>query len=126
MSEKQETKLQLSIQKFIDRRGGYGNKNWGSMISEPGIADLTYCYNGIYLAIEVKEGDNTPTAKQGIHCRKVWKSGGISFVAYNTKTVENILNIIDLYIEHKLDTITLISSVHKYIIDNNIDDGTRW
>lgn len=126
MSEKQETKLQRHIQKFIDSRGGYGNKNWGSMISEPGIADLTYCYNGIYLAIEVKEGDNTPTAKQGIHCRKVWKSGGISFVAYNVETVENILNIIDLYIEHKLDTITLISSVHKYMIDNNIDDGTRW
>lgn len=126
MGVKKETQLQIRIQKYLMHRGAYTNKNWGSMVCKPGIADLTACYNGIYLAIEVKEGNNTPSAAQGIQCRKVWKSGGISFIAYNIETVENVLNIIDLYIEHKLDTTTLISSVHNYIITNNIDDGTRW
>ena len=54
MSVKSETNLQERIQKLIKARGGYVNKNWGSMISEPGIADLTVCYKGLYLALEVK------------------------------------------------------------------------
>lgn len=95
MGKKEETTLQENIQKVIERRGGYVNKNWGSMISAPGIADLTVCYKGLYLAIEVKVGDNKPSKAQGIHARMVWKANGITAVVWSTEEVIKILDIID-------------------------------
>lgn len=95
MSRKQESSLQEQIMLYIRRKGGYVNNNWGSMISEPGIADLTVCYKGLYIAIEVKVGTNIPTPQQGIHCRKVLKANGISIVVWDIETVVDLLDTID-------------------------------
>ena len=74
MGVKPETPLQQRIKRLIKSRGGYAQKNHGDMISEPGEADITAGYKGLYLAIEVKDGDNKPSVQQGIHCRQVLKS----------------------------------------------------
>lgn len=122
MGVMKETRLQQRIQKLIKRRGGYVNKNHGSMISEPGIADLTVCYRGIYLALEVKEGDNTPSAEQGIHARNVWKAGGICAVTWTIEEAETVLNILDDYADGNIR-----KGFIKLEFENaNIDDGTRW
>lgn len=122
MGVMKETLLQRRIQKLIKSRGGYVNKNWGSMISEPGIADLTVCYKGIYLALEVKEDKNTPSEAQGIHCRAVQKAGGQTAVVWSVEEVEKILNI--------LDDVAAGNIREEYIWSEfdaaHIDDGTRW
>lgn len=121
MGVKSETYLQRSIQKLIEKRGGYVNKNLGSMVSEPGIADLTACYKGFYLAIEVKVDDNEPSRHQGIHCRKVLAAGGISVVVWSLKEVEIILDIID----YNINNISVLN-IKDSIKSLNIDDGSRW
>ncbi len=127
MAVKAETSLQERIQKLIVKRGGYVNKNHGDMISDPGIADLTACYRGRYLAIEVKVNDNIPTKQQGIHARRVLRAGGISIVAWSIEVIDQVLSEIDrqdkeLYAPTVMDQIRL----KDYIRMNNIDNGARY
>lgn len=126
MSKQKETLLQSRIQKVIEFFGGYCKKNWGNMTSEPGVADITLCYEGLYICIEVKVDNNTPSKQQGIHARNVWKAGGICIVAWDTEVVRKLFN----YIDNKLDSNTELMYLHKDIKEflkaNNIDDGTKW
>ena len=127
MGKQKEGSLQERIQKLIERRGGYCKKNWGNMTSEPGVADITACYKGLYLAIEVKEGNNTPSPQQGIHARNVWKAGGVCIVVWDVKTVETVLIHIDslLLYDYSIDYINFnLKTIFLPI--NKIDDGTRW
>lgn len=125
MGVKEETSLQERIQKLIEARGGYVNKNWGSMISKPGIADLTACYKGLYLALEVKVGDNKPTPAQGIHARKVDKALGITAAVWSTEEVEKILDIIDKNIKD-WPHLHLLADISQDLCEAKIDDGTRY
>ena len=125
MGVKAETSLQKRIQNLITKRGGYVNKNWGNMTSKKGIGDLTVCYKGFYLAIEVKIDDGKPSFAQGIHCRKVWHSGGIAMIAWSVEEVEKVLDIIDAQMKILSSTPRLID-VRNIMFQYNIDDGTRW
>ena len=118
MGVQAETRLQQRIQRLIKSRGGYVHKNWGNMTSAPGVADLTVCYKGKYLVLEVKEGDNTPSSAQGIHCRNVYRAGGLAAVVWCIEEVDIILNAIDSLDDNKL--------IRGRIIALGIDDGTRW
>ena len=127
MSVKAETRLQERIQSLIKKRGGYVNKNWGSMISNKGIGDLTVCYKGVYLAIEVKEENGKPSLAQGIHCRKVWHSGGITMIAWSVTEVDKVLSHIDYCVDCcHYSMQELQNEMKAYMNKYNIDDGTRW
>lgn len=95
MGVKKETALQERIQRYIRANGGYVFKNHGSMITEPGRADLTACYRGFYIALEVKEDDNKPSRQQIIHRDKVIKAGGVAEVVRSVDEVKEILRKID-------------------------------
>lgn len=122
MGVKSETPLQTRIQNLIIKRGGYVNKNWGSMISKKGIGDLTCCYKGYYIAFEVKIDDNTPSLAQGIHCRKVWHSNGMAFVVWSVEEAEKVLDAIDALSIDRLN----MGSMVRNLLENIVDDGTRW
>lgn len=126
MAVKPETPLQASIKKLIRSRGGYAQKNHGDMISEPGIADITACYRGLYLAIEVKEGDNIPSTHQGIHCRQVLKAGGISLIAWSVEDVRPLLDFIDILALTSTNLGTLHTTIRNYIEERGIDDGSKY
>lgn len=127
MSVKEETALQERIQRLIEARGGYVNKNWGNMTSAPGIADLTVCYKGLYIALEVKVGENKPTQAQGIHARCVQRAGGITAVVWSIKEVEKILDIIDYVVHLEFERLDCyIGHIQFNARDYNIDDGTRY
>lgn len=129
MGVKEETSLQERMQKYIEARGGYVNKNWGNMISKPGVADLTVCYRGLYLALEVKVDDNEPTKAQGIHARKVNKANGISAVVWSVEQVKTILDTIDACFDKTFSGLSIpnvISQLKFAMSMQAIDDGTRY
>ena len=127
MGVKAETSLQKRIQNLIIKRGGYVNKNWGNMTSKPGIGDLTCGYKGVYLAIEVKDDDNTPSLAQGIHCRKVWHAGNIAMIAWSVEEVDKVLSHIDYCVNYcHYPMQELRNEMKAYMNKYNIDDGTRW
>lgn len=125
MGNKEETALQQRIQKLIESRGGYVNKNWGNMTSEPGIADLTACYRGLYLALEVKVGDNEPTPAQGIHARNVRKANGITAAVWSKEEVEKMLDAIDCNVD-SYPTVHISRDIKEHLEAIGIDDGTRY
>lgn len=126
MGVKAETSLQKRIQNLIIKRGGYVNKNWGNMTSKPGIGDLTCGYKGFYIAIEVKEDDNTPSLAQGIHCRKVWHAGNIAIIAWSVEEVNKLLEILDSCIKRKFSIEESREFTRSTMKTYLIDDGTRW
>ena len=122
MTVQPETLLQRRIQKLIKSKGGYVHKNWGNMTSEPGIADLTICYKGLYIAMEVKDKGNTPSSAQGIHCRAVQKAGGLTIVVWSIEEVEKFLELVDTYLAGEIRE-GFFSKEMEYF---KLDDGTRW
>lgn len=125
MGTKKETLLQQRIQKLIESRGGYITKNWGSMVSEPGVADLTACYKGLYLAIEVKVDKNKPSPAQGVHARLVHRANGITAVVWSIEEVETILDTIDFCLKG-WPILGMLSDISCQLDAGNIDNGTRY
>lgn len=125
MGVKPETYLQRRIQKLIQGRSGYTHKNLGSMVSAPGVSDITVCYKGLYITLECKVDQNKPSPAQGVHARNVQKAGGLTAVVWTIKEVELILDIIDeLVAQYKVDTI--IDCIKGLMKVAQIDDCTRY
>jgi Holliday junction resolvase len=60
---------------FSPATGGYGRS---------GVPDIVACYNGRFIAIEVKAGDNQPTALQQRELAMIQKRGGVALVINET------------------------------------------
>lgn len=125
MATQPETNFQQRVQKLIRSRGGYCKKNWASMVSAPGVSDITVCYKGLYITLECKVNGNKPSPQQGVHARNVQKAGGLTAVVWTIKEVELILDIIDELVAHyKVDTI--IDCIKGLMKVGQIDDCTRY
>lgn len=126
MSKQKEGSLQERIQKLIISKGGYCQKNWGGMMTEPGVPDIFACYKGQFLAIEVKVDNNTPSRQQGIQCRNIWRAGGIAIAVWDIIEVNTILSQIDRWYEVVCEDGTIQKGVETFITFNGIDDGRGW
>ena len=126
MGKQKEGSLQERIQKIITQRGGYCFKNHGDMTTEPGRPDIVCCYNGLFIAIEVKVDNNKPSAQQGIHCRNIWKAGGIAIITWDVSSVADLLGHIDYCLEQHYPLEDIIHECDCFMKKYYIDDGTKW
>ena len=92
MSKKPETLLVDKIMLWLKAGGGLWVKIHGGPFQEAGISDIIGCYEGHFVAIEVKVGTNTATDLQLIFLKHVKESGGRYGVAYS---LEEALKIRD-------------------------------
>lgn len=121
-----ESNLQSRVQRLIETRGGYVHKNHGSMISEPGVADLFCCYKGLFIAIELKEKGNHPSKHQGIHCRLVKRAFGISLVSWGVEDVNTLLDFIDKCIMDYCAVQEIFEKLCKFYEEKGLDNGENW
>ena len=126
MGKQKEGSLQERIQKLIIKRGGYCFKNHGDMTTEPGRPDIVCCYKGLFVAIEAKVDNNKPSAQQGIHCRNIWKAGGIACIVWSTEEVDKLLLNIEYVMQHRYSMQNSILFIRDAMLQDNLDDGTRW
>lgn len=56
-----------------------------------GVSDIVACYNGKYVAIELKDNTGTPSPQQLKFIDKVHTSGGMSSVCRTLQDVANLL-----------------------------------
>ena len=75
-----EKKFENKIKKFLDYVGAYYVKNWGGYFTKAGVADLTICYKGRYIALEVKAENGKVAPLQYHHKKLVKNAGGISII----------------------------------------------
>ena len=59
----------------------------------PGIPDILICARGFYVAIELKQPGNYPTALQKKFLEEIREAKGVSCVAYNWKDVKDALEV---------------------------------
>jgi len=121
-----ESNLQTRVQRLIESRGGYAQKNHGSMISEPGIADIFCCYKGLFIAIELKEKGNKPSKQQGIHCRLVRKAFGVSLVSWSVESVALLLDFIDKCILEYCSIQEMFERIESFYKEKGLDNGEKW
>lgn len=123
MGQQAETGFQQSIQREIEKRGGYVVKQHGSMIAAVGIPDLLICYKGYYIALEAKVKGNTPSKAQGVNLRNIIKAGGLTAVVWTMKEVKKLLDFIDndiIFYNNKQ------IGWRDFLKDNSIDIGDKW
>lgn len=93
MSHKPETRLVSQIMATLRSKGGWWIKIHGSPWQASGIPDIIGCFNGRFIAIEVKMPGSKPTHRQALIIDRINQSGGIAIVAYN---VEQVIGMIAL------------------------------
>ena len=59
-----ESSLNKKIESWWTKKGGLILKFLGNQFTRQGIPDLIICYEGQFIALEVKVGDNKPTPIQ--------------------------------------------------------------
>lgn len=87
----EETKLQKSIQKYLNSIGAYCFKVHGSIYMKAGIPDIICCYKGLFYGIECKVGNNTMSDLQKEHKKMIENAGGVHILAYKLEDVKKII-----------------------------------
>ena len=86
-----ETKLQKSVQAYLNSIGAYCFKVHGSIYMKAGIPDVICCNKGLFYGIECKVGKNTMSELQKEHKKMIEKAGGIHILAYTLDDVKKII-----------------------------------
>lgn len=85
MAETPEAKVKRFIREYMDE---WFPDAWtyappGGMFGSTGAPDRLYLWKGVFIAIEAKAGDNTPTALQWKHLKHIARQGGVAAVVTN-------------------------------------------
>ena len=75
-----EQQIQSKIIKHLENMGAYVVKVIKA--NRSGVADLLVCYQGKFIAVEVKSEFGVVSPLQKYHAELVQKAGGISIVGY--------------------------------------------
>ena len=90
--EPSEKNITKAIRHYLRIRGIEHFKHWGGPMSERGVADLICCWQGRYLAIEVKTRKGTLSDDQVRFLERVKSAGGIALVA---RSVDDVIEAIE-------------------------------
>lgn len=84
-----ETNLTKKIENWWTKQGALVLKYHGNNFTRQGVPDLLICYDGIFISIEVKVGDNKPTPIQIEMMRRIEEDyQGIAFWVNETNWEE--------------------------------------
>lgn len=91
-----ETQITKAIRQVLAHAGARTIKIHGGNYQEDGIADLLVCYEGRFVAIEVKRPGCKPTPLQSAFLESIRRTGGIAFVAFS---VDDVVRELDLKVK---------------------------
>ncbi len=90
-----EKNIQQDIINYLKAKGAYCFKRQSDAWSGAGGSDVTACYEGLFVALEIKQPDGTITGIQRVHLRRVQKAKGIGEAVRSLKRVQEIIECID-------------------------------
>jgi hypothetical protein len=94
-----EAEITSAIRSLLKTVGVFAWKNWSGPMSSPkGIADILGCWQGRFVAIEVKRPGGRTTPEQERFLEAVRRHGGIAFVARSIDDVIDGLGIQDRFL----------------------------
>lgn len=87
-----ETDIVRGIMKFLKSVPGcFAWKEHGGMYGTAGIPDIICCFNGKFIAFEVKTEKGKPTALQEATIKKILGCGGMAVVVRSVSEVRAII-----------------------------------
>jgi len=88
-----EAKVKKKVVDILKKHGAYYFFPATGGFGRSGVPDIVCCYNGLFLAIECKAGNNKPTALQEKELEKIRAAYGVAMVVseVNLHDVENFL-----------------------------------
>ena len=92
MAKKPETKLQDKAIDYLEARGIYYLNLYGDGRSGKGKPDVIACINGLFVAFELKYGNNDMQDDQKIHKIRIKRSKGLHFSPY---TLTEFIEIVE-------------------------------
>ena len=95
-----ESEYSRKIVSYLEEQGALVNVNTANIYDKAGRADVEACYNGFYLAFELKTGSYEPTGLQLSYLQKVRDVGGYADVLRDEDGfdyLEMLLDTLDQY-----------------------------
>lgn len=91
--------LEQSVQKAILAKLRKFGGLWIKVhdIVTKGLPDIIGCYNGKFIAIEVKRKGEKPTALQGYVLSKVKEAGGLAYCFDESKHADSLIQELKMY-----------------------------
>ena len=89
MKEKDLTEKIRAYLKSVD--GLFFWKQYGGMYSQSGLPDIICCYNGRFLAFEVKAEKGRTTVLQEVTLRRIKKAGGVALAVRSVEEVRSVI-----------------------------------
>ena len=75
----EEKQIENKIKTYLKSKGIWYIKIWGSMFTRNGVPDLICCFQGKFLAIEVKSSIGKMSELQKHEAEKIQKCGGMFY-----------------------------------------------
>lgn len=107
-----ENVFSIKVTNYLKEKGAIVNNQTGSIFSKVGVSDLLVCYNGHFIALELKTGNYQPDALQIRYLQKIRDAGGYGLLLRDKlDDLIELLNYLDNwdnvdYIEPDLPDIT--------------------
>lgn len=93
-----ESKVKRRVTKILQKYEAYYFSPVTGGFGRSGVPDIVACYQGVFIGIECKAGDNKPTALQFKNFEDIHKNGGWVMVV-NEETAEDVEAVL-IYIDH--------------------------
>ena len=93
-----EGKVKRRVTKILQKFGAYYFSPVTGGFGRSGVPDLVVCYQGVFIGIECKAGDNKPTALQLKNLEDIHTNGGWGMIV-NEDTAEDVEAVL-IYISH--------------------------
>lgn len=91
-----EAALTKRVMAYLESLPGcHAEKRWGGGMGKRGMPDVSACYKGVRLEIELKVGRNKPTKLQEYQLRKWQEAGAVVLVARTLEEVQEAIRAID-------------------------------
>lgn len=84
--------LLAGVKKYLNQLGVYVFKYHGTNFTSRGVPDLICCYQGKFIAIELKSGKDKLTELQKHNLDLIQQSGGVAFTARSLDDVKKVFN----------------------------------
>jgi Holliday junction resolvase len=93
MAQTPEKKVKDKVVKLLKQYGVYYFFPATHGFGRSGVPDVVCCFNSLFMGIECKAGNNTPTVLQEKEMADIRKAGGVTFVIneLNLTLLENYL-----------------------------------
>ncbi len=93
-----ESKVKRRVTKILQKFGAYYFSPVTGGFGRSGVPDIVVCYQGVFIGIECKAGDNKPTALQLKNLEDIHTNGGWGMIV-NEDTADDVEAVL-IYISH--------------------------